>query len=183
VDGGEQWVSELKRGDSHAFELLVDRFEGPLYRFFFASHGDAQLAGEQSVDCFSQLVSAITKMNGGADQLRPFVFAVARNILRHRWRQLRSGPNVVQTDAEMVDPRPNAEIQCAAREELEQLLVALRELDSATRDVFLLRYVEQMSLPEVARTVGEPLGTVKCRIHRGRIKLEQILGTEYEHER
>ena len=80
-------VQRLKQGDGDACETLVHRFEGPLYRYFLASHGDAQLAGEQSADCFSDLVQSLPKMSGGEDQLRPFVFAVARNILRRQWRR------------------------------------------------------------------------------------------------
>jgi RNA polymerase sigma-70 factor (ECF subfamily) len=41
--------------------------------------------------------------------------------------------------------------------------------------VFVLRFIEQLSLAEVASVVGEPLGTVKSRVHRGRQRLESLL--------
>mgnify|MGYP002085938984 CR=1 FL=1 len=52
---------------------------------------------------------------------------------------------------------------------------AIRSLDQPTRDVFLLRFVEQLSVAEVAETLGEPIGTVKSRLHRGRRQLQEIL--------
>ena len=82
----DEFVRLLRKGEAEAYETLVRRFEGPLYRYFFASHGDPQLACEQSADCFGDLVESLPKMLGGAEQLRSFVFAVARNVLRRQWR-------------------------------------------------------------------------------------------------
>jgi RNA polymerase sigma-70 factor, ECF subfamily len=174
VAADEDFVWALRRGESDAYRTLVRRFEGPLYRYFFASHGDPQLAGEQSADCFSNLVECLPKMSGGAAQLRPFVFAVARNVLRRNWRrQVReSGQNDL---AEVVDDWPRPESVVEAAEERDRLIAAIRSLDGPTRDVFLLRFIEQMSVAEVAAAVGEPVGTVKSRLHRGRRRLEEIL--------
>ena len=83
----DEFVRSLRRGEAEAYEVLVRRFEVPLYRYFLASHGDPQLAGEQSTDCFSDLVESLPKMLGGSEQLRSFVFAVARNVLRRQWRR------------------------------------------------------------------------------------------------
>ena len=52
---------------------------------------------------------------------------------------------------------------------------ALDELDPKTREVFVLRYFEQLSLAEVAAMVDESLGTVKSRIQSGRQRLEILL--------
>jgi hypothetical protein len=71
VTADDEFVRSLKRGEADAYEALVRRFEGPLYRYFLASHGDAQLAGEQSADCFSDLVESLPKMSGGSAQCGP----------------------------------------------------------------------------------------------------------------
>jgi RNA polymerase sigma-70 factor (ECF subfamily) len=60
-------------------------------------------------------------------------------------------------------------------EEQDRLIRAIRSLDEPTRDVFLLRFVEQMSVAEVAAAVGEPIGTIKSRLSRGRQRLREIL--------
>ena len=87
-----EFVRKLKAGDPQAYEALVERFEAPLYRYFLASHGDEQLATEQSADCFGDLVESLPKMTGGSEQLRAFVFAVARNVLRRSWRSQKRAP-------------------------------------------------------------------------------------------
>ncbi len=60
-------------------------------------------------------------------------------------------------------------------EETTRLIVAIRSLDEPTRDIFLLRFVEQMSIAEVSAELGEPIGTIKSRLSRGRQRLLEIL--------
>ncbi len=170
----DEWLVNLRRGDAGAFERLVGQFEGPLYRYFLASHGNPQLAGEQSADCFGDLVQALPKMTGTATQLRAFVFAAARNVLRRSWRRQRE-PAGQETQVERPCPRPLPDATLEHQEELARVLKALDELDRETREVFVLRFIEQLSLAEVADVVGEPLGTVKSRVHRGRQRLEALL--------
>jgi RNA polymerase sigma-70 factor (ECF subfamily) len=176
----DEWLANLRRGDAAAFERLVSQFEGPLYRYFLASHGDPRLAGEQSADCFGDLVRALPGMTGTAAQLRPFVFAVARNVLRRSWRRQRRHAVGAEAEGERACPRPTPDAAAEQREEVERALRALDELDADTREVFVLRFIEQMSLAEVAAVVGEPLGTVKSRVHRGRQRLEALLKTANE---
>ena len=171
----DEFIRDLQRGDAKAYEVLVRRFETPLYRYFLASHGDPQLAGEQSADCFGDLVESLPKMVGGAAQLRPFVLAVAKNVLRRQWRWQGRETNQADFETAVLDVSPAPDVGIEASEESSRLIAAVRSLDAPTRDVFLLRFVEQMSLAEVAAAVGEPVGTVKSRLHRGRKRLLEIL--------
>jgi RNA polymerase sigma-70 factor (ECF subfamily) len=180
VSMDDEWLANLRRGDAHAYERLVGQFEGPLYRYFLASHGNPQLAGEQSADSFGDLVRALPNMTGTAAQLRMFVFAVARNVLRRSWRRASRTAAGPEAQIERSCPQPLPDASAELREELGRVLKALDELDGETREVFVLRFIEQMSLAEVAEVVGEPLGTVKSRVHRGRQRLEVLLKTAKE---
>jgi RNA polymerase sigma-70 factor (ECF subfamily) len=175
VAAEDEFLRSLRKGEADAYETLVRRFEAPLYRYFLASHGDPQLAGEQSADCFSDLVESLPKMSGGPGQLQSFVFAVARNVLRRQWRRRARGFARLAAASEAIDDRHSPDAAVEASEEFARLIAAIRSLDHPTRDVFLLRFVEQMSVAEVAETVGEPIGTVKSRLHRGRQRLQEIL--------
>jgi RNA polymerase sigma-70 factor (ECF subfamily) len=171
----DTWLIGLRKGEPAAYVKLVGRFEGMLYRYFLASHGDPQLAGEQSADCFGELARAFRKMKGGPQQIRPFVFSVARNVLRRRWRRAHTKPEPLEAAAEVADCGASPNAMAEHREELSRFMEALSELDRDSREIFLLRYVEQLSLHEVATIVGKPLGTVKSLVHRGRERLRELL--------
>jgi len=175
MESANEYLRSLRKGDADAYEALVRRFETPLYRYFFASHGDPQLACEQSVDCFSDLVESLPKLTGGPDQLRPFVFAVARNVLRRQWRRQAREFAPLSSVPETIDNSPPPDATIVAAEESAELIEAIRSLDQTTCDVFLLRFLEQFSVAEVAEAVGEPIGTIKSRLHRGRQRLHKIL--------
>lgn len=173
----ERYVAELKRGSHAAVERLVSEYEGPLFRYFLASHGDASLAGEQSADCLVELVRALPKLRGGHAQLRGFVYAAARNVLRRRWRARRS-PDSLDSAIDVPASEPSPARTIEQRERLERTLTALGRLEAATRDVFVLAFVEELPLAEVSEVLGMPLGTVKSRIHRGRKELKRMLETD-----
>lgn len=171
----DDFLQRLRLGDPAAYEELIVRFEGPLYRYFLGVCGDPQLAGEQSSDCFGELFKAMPKMSGSPDQLRAFVFGVARNVSHRRRRSQRCLASSLQETDEITCASPGPVQATESREELARLLSAIHTLDETTRDVLLLRFVDQLSLAEVAAVIDEPLGTVKSRIHRGRKRLEAIL--------
>jgi RNA polymerase sigma-70 factor, ECF subfamily len=180
VAAEDEFIHGLKCGDASAYEALVGRFETPLYRFFLASHGDPQLAGEQSADCFGDLVEALPKMSGGPEQLRAFVFSVARNVLRRHWRRRQYETVELEVCDRVAGAEQAVDAALEATEEQGRAIEALRELDSATRQVFILRFIEQMSIAEIAATVDEPIGSVKSRLHRGRRKLLAVLKSTSE---
>ena len=170
----DTFLADLRRAKPAAIERLVAEYEGPLFRYFLAIHGDPNTAGEQSAESFAELIKALPKMRGGTEQLRGFVYAVARNVERRRWRQQSSDQSLDAT-AGYVSPLPGPSETLERREQLERALGALRGLDEVTREVFVLAFVEQLPLAEVARALDMPLGTVKSRIHRGRQELKAML--------
>jgi RNA polymerase sigma-70 factor (ECF subfamily) len=174
LSADDAYLADLRRAKPAAVERLVADYEGPLFRYFLAIHGDAHTAGEQSAESFVELVRALPKMRGGAEQLRGFVYAIARNVERRRWRQRTSDHSLDAADG-CVSPLPGPGETLERREQLERALGSLRRLDATTREVFVLAFVEQLPLAEVARALNMPLGTVKSRIHRGRQELKAML--------
>ena len=175
----EDLLAGLKAGDPSAFEELFRRFEGPLYRFFFLSHGDHHLAEDQCSDTFVTLVTAIHRLRGGAERLRGFVFGVARNVLRRWRRQNRFRPMPLEQAREAVDRRPGPFRSVADEEAMRQAIGFFEAFAEPVRMVLVLRFVEGLPLDEIARVLSLPLNTVKSHVLRARNRLrEQIALSE-----
>lgn len=169
----DDFLNQLKEGQPAAYELLVDRFEGPLYRFFVCDHRDHHLAAEQTAETFAELVRSLPNMRGTCEQLRAFVFATARHVQGRHWRRPKR-MHVPLTAAHGVsDGGPSPPAQAADRERLQRVLDAIGCLDHPLRSVLVLRFVEGLSIDEVAAALDLPPGTVKSHIHRGRQRLRQ----------
>jgi RNA polymerase sigma-70 factor (ECF subfamily) len=178
---GESFINELKKGAPAAYEVFVEMFEGPLYRFFYCDHRDHHLAQEQTAETFAQLVQSIRRMRGGAEQLRAFVFATARHVQLRRFRERNRCTSSLADELDVADVAPSPATAAAEREQVERVLDAIGQLDEPLRNVLLLRFVEGCSLEEVAEALEMPLGTVKSHIHRGRERLKQLFA-EWECE-
>lgn len=175
MNESDVYLAELRRGQPAAIERLVSDYEGPLFRYFLACHADPAVAGDQSAETFVELVRALPKMRGGFGQLRGFVYAVARNVERRRWRQRPTGDRPLEAAADVACRSRGPDEAAETNEQLTRALEAIGRLDPITRDIFVLAFVEQHPLAEVAATLDMPLGTVKSRIHRGRQELQAML--------
>jgi RNA polymerase sigma-70 factor (ECF subfamily) len=93
------------------------------------------------------------------------------------WRQTRS--NAVDVD-EASDWLPSgertAEQQLLAREQVGQVWKAVEGLSERQRTVFLLRYVEEQELSDIAAATGLSEGTVKAHLSRALVKVRAELG-------
>lgn len=171
----ESFLNRLKAGEPAAYAVLVERFEGPLYRFFLCDHRNHHTAQEQTAETFAQLVGAFRGMRGGCEQLRAYVFATARHVQLRRWRDHRKQPSSLAAALDVSDARPSPLAVASAREQLERALNAIGQLEEQARNVLLLRFVEGFSIDEIAAALALPVGTVKSHIHRGRSRLKEIL--------
>jgi RNA polymerase sigma-70 factor (ECF subfamily) len=174
----EAYLKQLKEGHPAAYERLIERFEGPLYRFFFCDHHDHHVAQEQTAETFTQLVRSLPNMRGGHDKLSAYVFATARHIQQRQWRRPKTQLAPLSEAQNVIDTGPSPVTQAADREQLGHVLRAIGRLDPQLRNVLLLRFVEGYSIEEVAHALEMPSGTVKSHIHRGRVQLKQIFSEE-----
>src|SRR5260221_426771 len=103
----ESFLARLKEGEPSAYVVLVERFEGPLYRFFYCDHRDHHMAQEQTAETFAQLVQSIRGMRGSREQLRAYVFATARHVQIRRWRARKHPASPIAEGLDVIDSRPS----------------------------------------------------------------------------
>jgi RNA polymerase sigma-70 factor (ECF subfamily) len=102
---------------------------------------------------------------------------VAMNLARTRWRRRRLFDTLVRSGrvARPVESVPGIDADRVA------LIAALQQLSQVTRETIVLHHLADMSVHEVADTLGVPVGTVKARLSRGRALLAALL-TDVEPE-
>ena len=168
----QEFVEELRRVEHTAVHRLVTAYQTTLYRFFRCRHQNHHAAEEQTAETFLQLIRSLPTFRGDSSQVRAFVFSIARNVL-HRWYRQHSNvtteaddeSHTLKTDALPIE-------QMVQSEEVDWLFQQIDELGEAQRDIILMRYVEDLSLQEIAHIMQMPVGTVKSHLHRGRQQLQ-----------
>jgi len=183
----EQLVTAARRGDLDAFNILVLRYERPVFNLCLRLLRDAASAEDVTQDTFVRAWGAIASFRG--DAFRPWLFRIATNrahdLLRVRARRPASSLDAEPFEREPIwsthAPAGEAPEAHALRRELAvHLERALAALPDDQRLVVLLSDLHGCDYQEIAATTGAALGTVKSRLSRARARLRQILHDDPE---
>jgi RNA polymerase sigma-70 factor (ECF subfamily) len=166
------WMA-WRAGDRRAGEALCRCYYPVLVRFFTSKIGE---------DC-DDLVSAtfMTLQRREAvytsdAHFRASLFAIARyTLLAYLRDDARAKRRFEPANDSLVDIMPSMSAKVDADRQRKLLLAALRRLPIDTQIALELHYWEQLSIADIARVLGEPEGTVKSRMKRGRERLELLL--------
>jgi len=109
----------------------------------------------------------------GADNPEAWLRTVAVNLARSRWRRAQ---RLVGLAPRLVYEHPDTDTDSNV-----VLLEALRKLPAGQREVIALHHLADLTVAQVADTLGLPTGTVKARLSRGRAALSALLVTEGPH--
>jgi RNA polymerase sigma factor (sigma-70 family) len=180
-------VKQTLAGDQGAFEVLVRRYNVPIFNFICHSLGDYDLACDVSQQVFLQLYISMPTLRTG-EPLKAWLFQVARNRCLDELRRKKavhfSELEGVNDDDDlspldiMPDPRPLPDT-IAEQHDLQQMLRrAIDGLPPKFRSVVLLRYTTQMSFSEIGKTLGMPEATAKTYFQRARPLLRTALSAQ-----
>ncbi len=169
-------VKRLVARDEQAYEVLLDKYEAPVYRFFYYSQGNHQTAQDQYGATFARFVGAIANFRSNHSRsLKAFIFGIARNVLLETFRKKRLIREDVSLLEEVPSSRPSVFQQVSSSDELEFILSIIAQFKDAERQIMLLRFVEGLKLDEIAGIMKMPLNSVKSHVHRSRKKLCEVL--------
>jgi RNA polymerase sigma-70 factor (ECF subfamily) len=177
-------VARAAAGDRTAFAQLMEHYQSACYGLAWRLLGDADQAADATQDAFIHAYDAISRFRGGI--FRAWLLRITANasydILRRAQRRPTTTlPDADEGEAELPDrsaPDPEAE---AGRSELYRYLdAALRRLPEDQRTAVVLCDVYGMDYGEVADATESALGTVKSRIHRGRLRLRELMAEHRE---
>jgi RNA polymerase sigma factor (sigma-70 family) len=158
-------IRRAQRGDTHAYEELVNAYQGIAFRTAYVIARNASDAEEAAQDGFVKAWRALGRFREGAP-FRPWLLRIVANEASNRRRSAgrRAGLALrAATQEPSGDAAPSPEAALLSSEQRASLLAAIEQLPEEQRDVVALRYFLGLSEAEVAETLGIPPGTVKSR--------------------
>jgi RNA polymerase sigma-70 factor, ECF subfamily len=180
----------LTRGLAHEeFDALVREHQQRIFRVVMALVRDSDLASNLTQDCFVRAYESRATFRGDSS-VSTWLIRIAMNLVRDHarsrrqafWKRLFQSPAEVdaETAAENVkDSRSTPDRHLLAKEELQAVWTAVADLSPQQREVFVLRFSEEMSLDEIAQVLGVKTGTVKAHLSRAVAAVRaQVRGTE-----
>lgn len=165
------------------FDRVIELYRPMIFRFLLASLRDRDAAETTTQDCFLRAYRSRHTFRADA-AIRTWLMQIAVNLVRDQgrnrrlqfWRRTRSSGVDAQ---ELADRLANREIspeaQALLNEQIKTIWEATGDLPAKQREVFYLRFVEDMDLIEIARILGTREGTVKAHLFRAVHKIRERL--------
>ena len=168
-------VERAKRGDAHAYEELVHRYQGIAFRTAYVIARSASDGEEAAQDGFVKAYRALGRFRAGAP-FRPWLLQIVANEARNRRRtESRQAGLALRAAGEGSSggAAPSPEAIVLGDEGRARLLAAVERLPEEQRLAVVCRYFLDLSEEETAFALGCRRGTVKSRLSRG---LERLRG-------
>jgi len=174
-------IERAREGELGAFNLLVERYERPLYNLCLRMLSSPQSAEDATQEAFISAYRSMRTFRGGS--FKSWLFRIGGNacydeLRRQRSRPSRSLDEPVGEDErtiEVADTDPTPEESAENAELRDTLSKAIGGLPPDQRLAIILRDVQGLEYEEIAEATNTSLGTVKSRINRARSRLRKAL--------
>jgi RNA polymerase sigma-70 factor (ECF subfamily) len=170
----DETVARAMAGDRESFAVLV-REHGQAVHAYLVRRGGRGVADDLLTEVWLRAWRSRGTYDVGWAGPRPWLYGIARNVLRHHWRVRADHPGGLFRLGE--DPWPAVDDRLDADRLRLALSAALAELGEDYREVVLLVAWEQLTPAEVALALGLSASTVRSRLHRARLILQRSIDT------
>lgn len=175
-------ITRCRRGDSAAYGELVRRYQDRLYNTVYRLVGHEEDARDAVQDAFLSAYQSLRKFKGDS-RFFTWLYRIAVNAAITRKRKDRLN-NRVDSAHNFDAPEPSVEDEPGRgleRADDERVLqTALNRMTPEFRVALVLKEIDGLKYEEIAEVVGVPIGTVRSRIHRGRLELTELLRDRIE---
>ena len=172
-------MSRIRLGDTGAFDELYNRYSNRLLHYFYRMlGGNEDLAQDFLQTLFMKVVEKPQRFKKGYN-FKSWVFTIAHNMCKNEYRRLetkkRYFADIENDNGEQISGYNNFDDQIDKSKFRIALDQELAKIEPDHKSIFILRYQQQLSIPEIQSIIGCSEGTVKSRLFYTTKKLAKCL--------
>lgn len=178
----EDLIARFQEGDQVAFDVIVQRYKDPLINFIYHFLGDRIDAEDVVQETFLR-VYRNKHLYRNIAKFSTWIYTIASNLAktelrRRRRRRLLSLSQMGFDDKDYEPPDEDMQTPEGIVDGAMHAKIIKKEIDALPmkfKEVVVLRDVQEFSYEEISQILGIPIGTVKSRVNRGRLRLQKKL--------
>ncbi len=177
----EKLVSQYRRGDEEALEILIKQNLKPIYNFVFRYVRDVSDADDITQEVFVKMWRNIKKFDV-RKKFKNWLFTIARNtaidflrkkkVIPFSEFEKQDGGSIIDT---LIDTAPLPDKIFEHKNLRQTIYAAVGKLSAKYQTVLLLYYKQQLNFSEIAESLNQSINTVKSNHRRALISLKKIL--------
>ncbi len=178
-----EMVEKAQAGDQTAFHRLVDQFQPEIYRMIYYRTSSQMDAEDLTQDVMLKAYKNIGKLKS-PEVFRSWLYRIAVNRVKdyYRKKQFKSLFGFVSMDEEAFHETaemavdPEAESGISKKDFWRQISQMLSGLSKMEKEVFLLRFFDQLTIKEMSAALNKNESTIKTHLYRALRKVKSIAG-------
>ena len=149
-----------------------NEFLDQIFRFIYFRTNNKEIAEDLTQDCFLSVIKYI-KENHIIDNLRAFLYKIAKNKLIDYYRQKNRVFYTNETIEEKYEPISNDNI--LEKQDIKIIIQKLQLLNEEDRDILVMRYLEDLEIKDIAKIIGKSRTTTRVKIFRALRKAKKLI--------
>jgi RNA polymerase sigma-70 factor (ECF subfamily) len=186
VDGNEterlddtELIRRAIGGESSAFGILYNRYRPKIYRFIYLKVSHREEAEDLTHHVFLSAWKNLPSFRPQGLPITSWLYRIARNRVIDHYRTRKRLVSLDSVPEEVLGIAESDTSQSLInRMELERVWKVLGSLSQDQQDVLILRFVEDLSYPQIAEVVGKSQGAVRVIQHRALKAIRDLLSTQ-----
>ncbi len=166
-------VRRAQHRDQEAFAQLYEEHFDKIYRYVALRIGDKIEAEDMTQQVFLNALQSISSFKWKGIPFSAWLFRIAHNQVVDYFRSKKR--TTVPLDESLVSNDNNPQLVVEQKLDIEQLLLATKQLTEAQREVISLRFAGELPIAQVAKTMGKSQGAVKALQHSAIVALRKTL--------
>jgi len=173
VQDEENLVRRAQQHEQEAFAQLYEEHFDKIYRYVAVRIGDRMEAEDVTQQVFLNALRSISSFKWKGIPFSAWLFRIAHNQVVDYLRRRKH--TAVAIDEPLASNNNNPQLVAEQRQDIEQLLLATKQLTKAQREVISLRFAGELPIAQVAKVMGKSEGAVKALQHSAIVALRKTL--------
>jgi RNA polymerase sigma-70 factor, ECF subfamily len=179
VQDEQSLVKRAQQKDEEAFARLYEEYFDRIYRYLVLKIGSELEAEDMTQQVFLSALESIGSYRWQGLPFSAWLYRIAHNKMVDHVRKA-TKHEFVPLDEALTVASGNPQAEAEHKLEMDRLLVAMEKLTAAQRECVSLRFTSDLSIAEVAKTMGKSEGAIKALQHSAVLALRKILVEGHE---
>lgn len=179
----EKTLIDKAKRDPAAFGILYERYVERIFNYIYYRTGSANDAEDLTGKVFFKAMGHIQNYRHMGLPFSAWLYRIAHNLVANYHRDRARKQEVSLDDMQgqtLVQTSPQPEPRLVRSQEVENLLVMIRDLAPNRQELLILKFVDQLSNAEIGQIMRKSEGAIKSLYHRTLLELREKMESEQE---